>query len=42
MGDVQLIPAAITRSLAVIDDHVAHWRGLRALSDHRLAVLVRR
>ncbi|MGA7415546.1 MAG: class I SAM-dependent methyltransferase [Bryobacteraceae bacterium] len=39
---VKGIPAPITGSLAVVDDYVAHWPGLRALSDHRLAVLVRR
>lgn len=39
---VKSIPAAITGSLAAIDDLVAHWPGLRALSDHRLAVMVRR
>jgi SAM-dependent methyltransferase len=39
---VKGIPAAITRFLAAVDDRVAHWPGLRALSDHRLAVLIRR
>ncbi len=39
---VKGIPAPITGSLAVVDDYVADWPGVRALSDHRLAVLVRR
>ena len=39
---VQGVPAVIGKFLAVVDDYVAHWPGLRALSDHRLAVLVRR
>jgi ubiquinone/menaquinone biosynthesis C-methylase UbiE len=39
---VKGIPAPITGSLAVVDDYLADWPGVRALSDHRLAVLVRR
>jgi SAM-dependent methyltransferase len=36
------IPATVTAALAAIDARVAHWPGLRALGDHRLAILVRR
>lgn len=39
---VEGIPAPIAESLAAVDRYVAHWPGLRALSDHRLAVLVRK
>jgi ubiquinone/menaquinone biosynthesis C-methylase UbiE len=39
---VKGIPAEIIRLLSVVDRCVAHWPGLRALSDHRLAVLIRR
>ncbi len=39
---VKGIPAPVNDFLARIDGCVAHWPGLRALSDHRLAVLVRR